>query len=400
MHYLIRFFQHYNLHFFAIVIAIALWLQVHGQGEGSLSMDVPLQLQGLPADMMIVNDFPEHVRITLKGLQSRLKELRSHELTVPLDVSDLTTPSVVERGIQLSSIVLPAGLRIEKLKPERLQLQVDRRLTRSIPVGAHFELPEGWRISQLHIEPKEVRLTGPDVWLEALREVQTTAIRPALKAGPVEAVTGVASPAGKSIRLVDSKLTIKVHAVLERLPVLISRAVPIQVRFSQSDNWRVADVEVVPKQVMVTGPYLLIEKLKEVMTDVIQPPLQGGAFSAEVALQMPSGDAVTLTQSKVKVNGVLESVAVVENSLPDHGVIEEDGGHAAGESPTALAEHNSAPAEEDEKVGAPVVAEPDMLDKRVSASVVEGQGAAGDSVDGKSVGQSAVVEKIDAGVQQ
>jgi len=138
---------------------------------------------------------------------------------VPLDVSDLTTPGVVERGMQLSSVVLPTGLRIEKVKPERLQLQVDRRVTRSIPVRAHFELPEGWQVTQVSIEPKQVKLTGPDVWLEALREVETTPIRPALKAGPIEAKTGVESPAGKSIRLANMKVEIVVRGVLEQLPV-------------------------------------------------------------------------------------------------------------------------------------------------------------------------------------
>ena len=208
-------FRRYNLQFWALIIAIALWLQVHGQGEGSLSMDIPLQVQGLPADMVIVNDFPEHVRVTIKGLQSRLKDLRQQDLTMRLDVSDLTSPGVVERGLQLSSVTLPTGLRIEKVKPERLQLQVDRRATRSIPVRAHFELPEGWQVTHVSIAPKQVKLTGPDVWLEALREVKTTAIRPALKAGPIEARTGVETPAGKSIRLTGGKVEIVVRGILE-----------------------------------------------------------------------------------------------------------------------------------------------------------------------------------------
>ncbi|MDX8405606.1 MAG: CdaR family protein [Mariprofundus sp.] len=207
-------FRRYHLHFWAVMIAIALWLQVHGQGEGSLTMDVPLQVQGLPVDMVIVNDFPEHVRVTIKGLQSRLKELRQHEITVPLDVSDLTTPGVVERGLQLSSIALPSGLRIEKVKPERLQLQVDRRVTRTVSVRAHFELPAGWQVTQVSVAPKQVVLTGPDVWLEALREVETTAIRPELKGGPFEVTTGVQSPTGKAIRLADSKMKIIIHGTL------------------------------------------------------------------------------------------------------------------------------------------------------------------------------------------
>ncbi|TLS68698.1 hypothetical protein FE236_03110 [Mariprofundus erugo] len=221
MQHFIKLFRRYNLHFWAIMIAIALWLQVHGQGDGSLSMDVPLQVQGLPADMVIVNDFPEHVRITIKGLQTRLKDLRQQDLTVPLDVSDLTTPGVVERSLQIGLISLPVGLRIEKVKPERLQLQVDRRVTRSIPVHAHFELPEGWQVTQVNIEPAQVKLTGPDVWLETLRAVETTPIRPELKEGPIEAKTGVESPSGKSIRLAGGKVEIIVRGTLEKLPISI-----------------------------------------------------------------------------------------------------------------------------------------------------------------------------------
>ena len=75
-------FRRFSLQFWAIAIAIALWLQVHGQGEGSLSMDVPLQIQGLPTEMVIVNDLPDHVRITINGLQTRLKDLREEDYPI------------------------------------------------------------------------------------------------------------------------------------------------------------------------------------------------------------------------------------------------------------------------------------------------------------------------------
>jgi len=39
------------LYAWAILIAVILWVQVHGEGEGSLSMDVALQVQGLPENM-------------------------------------------------------------------------------------------------------------------------------------------------------------------------------------------------------------------------------------------------------------------------------------------------------------------------------------------------------------
>ena len=207
-------FRRFSLQIWSVVIAIALWLQVHGQGEGSLSMDVPLQVQGLPAEMVIVNDLPDHVRITINGLQTRLKELRQENLIVPINASDITSPGVVERALQLSSVSLPVGLRIDKVQPDRLELRVDRLVTRSIPVQAQFELPDGWRASKVVMQPAEVQLIGPEVWLDTLREVKTTPIRPDLKEGAFETKSGIESPSGKAIRLVDSKIKISVGAIL------------------------------------------------------------------------------------------------------------------------------------------------------------------------------------------
>jgi YbbR domain-containing protein len=218
METLLRLFRRFSLQFWAVVIAVALWLQVHGQGEGSLSMDVPLQVQGLPAEMVIINDLPDHVRITINGLQTRLKDLHQEDLTVPVNASDITSPGVVERALQLSSVSLPVGLYIEKVQPDRLELQVDRVVTRSIPVRDHFELPEGWHAREVTLTPKNVELTGPEVWLDALREVETSPIRPDLKSGVFETKTGVESPSGKAIRLVNSKVQIVVKAVLMKEP--------------------------------------------------------------------------------------------------------------------------------------------------------------------------------------
>ncbi|NWF37634.1 hypothetical protein F3F96_00580 [Mariprofundus sp. NF] len=206
--------RRYNLHFWAIIIAVALWLQVHGQGEGSVSLDIPLQVQGTPAEMVIVNDLPDHVRVTVKGLQSRLKDLRQKTLTMALDVSDITTPGVVVRALQMDAVAVPVGLRIEKVQPDRLELQVDRLVTRSIPLHAHFELPEEWQVSGLTIEPGVVKLVGPEVWLDSLKKVDTSPIRPELKRGPFKVKAGVESPSGKAIRLVDNNIEIEVKGLL------------------------------------------------------------------------------------------------------------------------------------------------------------------------------------------
>lgn len=202
------------LHLWAILIAVVLWFQVHGQGEGTLTLEVGLQLQGLPQNMVIVNDLPETVHVTLSGLQARLKTVSPQDIYVPFDASGVTLPGVVERVVNSRDIRLPVGLEIEKIQPDRLELQVDKIGTRLIGVLPRLELPEGWHAENVSVEPPKVELTGPEVWLDSLTEVETIAIQPEFKQGPFEAKVGVATPSGQAIRLVKENAQFVVRGTL------------------------------------------------------------------------------------------------------------------------------------------------------------------------------------------
>ncbi len=215
----LEWFRRYSLHFWALVIAVALWLQVHGKGDGSITLDVPLQVRDLPESMVIVNDLPGYVRVTVTGLQTRLKELNPKDLVVPINAADLTTPGVVERAPKIGAVSLPVGLHIDKVQPDRLELQVDRLVTRSIPVHPFFELPEDWQTSELLVRPKQVALTGPEVWLDTLQEVNTTPIRLDLKVGHFQVESGIESPSGKAIHLSKGQVKIIVSGRLMRRAV-------------------------------------------------------------------------------------------------------------------------------------------------------------------------------------
>jgi len=203
-----------GLKLLAVVIAIILWIQVHGQGVGSLNMEVPLQVIGLPQDMLIINDLPDNVRLTVSGLQARLNSLASTDIHVPLDASDLHEPGVVVRALNVADFRLPAGLSIEKVQPDRIELQVDRVISRKIAVQARLEVPEGWKVENVSVEPAEAELRGPEVWLDALGNVETTAVRPEPKPGAFEVTVGVESPAGRAIQMVNAAARFTVRGVL------------------------------------------------------------------------------------------------------------------------------------------------------------------------------------------
>ncbi|MDQ6990897.1 MAG: CdaR family protein [Mariprofundaceae bacterium] len=216
-----RLFKPWALYIWAIIIAVILWLQVHGEGEGTLSLDVPIQLQGLPEHMVIVNNLPSNVKITVQGLQARLKTLQGQDIFMPLNVSDLLEPSVIQRSFNLDDVHLPTGLKIEKVQPDHLELQIDRIVTRTVSVQPNFDLPDEWEVQMVSVTPSMVHIQGPEVWLESLTSVDTLPLKPHLKQGAFELQSDIIVPADKSVHLQEDEASFKIKGILSKKKILL-----------------------------------------------------------------------------------------------------------------------------------------------------------------------------------
>ncbi len=203
-----------SLPFWSIAIAILLWVQVHGQGMGSVRMDVALQVRDVPADMVIVNDLPDQVSVTISGLQAQLNALDAKDLFVSVDASQLNMPGVIEQALDVDTIDLPVGLKVEKIQPDSVQLQVDHVVTRTLDVAPVFDLPQGWEVQHVVMTPATVKLSGPEVWLSTLNKVETVAIRLDLQEGNFDIKTELIPLSGQGIHLLEKDLTIRVRGEL------------------------------------------------------------------------------------------------------------------------------------------------------------------------------------------
>jgi len=211
------FFRALTLPFWSIVIAIVLWVQVHGQGVGSVRMDVSLQVRDVPADMVIVNDLPDQVSITVKGLQAQLNSLDAKDLFVSVDASTLNMPGVIEQALDVDAIDLPVGLRVEKIQPDSVQLQVDHIVTRAIDVAPIFDLPQGWEVSHVVATPGNVKLSGPEVWISTLNQAETIAVRLDLNEGLFDVNATLTPLSGQGIHLLKKDLVIRIRGELNKV---------------------------------------------------------------------------------------------------------------------------------------------------------------------------------------
>ncbi|MDX8387158.1 MAG: CdaR family protein [Ghiorsea sp.] len=207
-------FRYLGLPFWSIIIAIVLWIQVHGQGMGSVRMDVALQVRDVPADMVIVNDLPEQVSITVSGLQAQLNSLDGNVLFVSVDASQLNMPGVVEQALNVEAIDLPVGLKVERIQPDSVQLQVDHIVTRILDIQPTFDLPQNWEVNHVVITPAIVKLSGPEVWLNSLDKIETVAVRLELSPGLFDIQTTLVPLSGQGIHLLEKDLSIRVRGEL------------------------------------------------------------------------------------------------------------------------------------------------------------------------------------------
>ena len=205
-----------GLPFWSLVIAVVLWVQVHGQGMGSVRMDVALQVRDVPADMVIVNDLPDQVSVTISGLQAQLNALDAKSLFVSVDASSLSMPGVIEQALDVETIDLPVGLKIEKIQPDSVQLQVDHIVTRILDVVPVFDLPQGWEVHHVVVTPSIVKLSGPEVWLSTLNKVDTVAVRLPLEEGLFDVQAELVPLSGQGIHLLEKDLSIRIRGELNR----------------------------------------------------------------------------------------------------------------------------------------------------------------------------------------
>jgi len=215
-----------GLPFWSVLIAIVLWVQVHGQGMGSVRMDVALQVRDVPADMVIVNDLPDQVSVTISGLQAQLNALDTKNLFVSVDASSLNMPGVIEQALDVETIDLPVGLKVEKIQPDSVQLQVDHIVTRILDVVPAFDLPQGWEVAHVVVTPSIVKLSGPEVWLSTLNKVDTVAVRLPLEQGLFDVQAELVPLSGQGIHLLEKDLSIRIRGELNYVDSATDSAVP------------------------------------------------------------------------------------------------------------------------------------------------------------------------------
>jgi len=200
-----------GLKLLSLALAIFLWAVVLGEQKVEVSVNLPFELP-IPSGMMVVNDAPETLEVSLRGPRTLVKSV------VPREVSLHRLEAALEEGENLIPIRreiarAPRGIEVVDVTPHRLRVVLDRLLDRDVEVVPRIEgtPADGYAIRQIAVVPARVLLVGPAGDLGRQSRIRTMPVSVQGQTGTVTARVPLESP-GRQVRIrQDTSVTVTVE---------------------------------------------------------------------------------------------------------------------------------------------------------------------------------------------
>ena len=173
------FFQGLTKKTIALALAVILWAFTNFELDVERDVRLPLHLSGLPEDLIIVNNAPENVDLSLRGSRNLLSSFAFSNKSIPVDLQK-TERGVLKIDLKRSaSKIVPRGIDIVAARPSKLSLNIDRLVTKKFEVKPVLGEPDsGYKISKkIKVVPQFVKVRGPALQLAKLETIETAKIK-------------------------------------------------------------------------------------------------------------------------------------------------------------------------------------------------------------------------------
>lgn len=276
----------------AFGLAIGLWFFVNlGERTSERTLRARLDLERLPAGMVITSPVPDYVELRVVGSGLILSSVDSANLRAVLDLAG-ARPGTATYSLAAKDFQLPRKLRVRRVSPSHVTVQIDRVSRRSLPVRVQRrgDAREGLRLAEVAVQPNQVAVSGPRESIASLREIDTRPIDLA-ELGPGETTIEAAleNPGGL-VQLGRSSVRIRFR-VDRVLAERVLTEVPVRARGADAATWRITPSTI---ELTVRGPQERVTTLEleddAVWVDVSGvAPGNGRKLEREPQFELPPG---------------------------------------------------------------------------------------------------------------
>lgn len=246
-----------GLRVLSLLLAIALWVFVNaGEHTDEAQLEVPVRYNSLHGGLVIINDHPQFIKITVSGTPTMLSLLDPDRMTLRLNLTGVG-PGQASFRLTPEMFSQYRGTSVTRIVPSQIVLDIDRVITAPVCVKLDVEgqPATGYRVASTEVTPSEIEASGPSRFVSALRYIGTEPLSIQGAAGDVDAPVAVLDP-GSRVRLGTEVVEAKVMLA----QVIVDRefkGLKVQVRATESRS------RIDPGQATLTirGPLLKLAKV-------------------------------------------------------------------------------------------------------------------------------------------
>jgi len=169
--------QNLRYAFLAIVISMVLWGIAHSGSKTQKEYDLPVVFDGLPDNLVITDQSTNKINVRVRGSRAAFRNARFGDMEYVEDVVG-GKPGRARYEINDQRLDTPRGLQIVGLSPSELSVRFERRGRKNVKIRPEVEgeLPAGYTLGEITIEPQRVWLTGARSKVIRMTEVVTETI--------------------------------------------------------------------------------------------------------------------------------------------------------------------------------------------------------------------------------
>jgi YbbR domain-containing protein len=118
------------------------------------------------------------VQLEIRGPANRLNSANLADAAVLLDLSRVARPGDHTFPIEQINAILPADVVLVRSMPAQVRLTFEQRLSREVPVHVRISSPPplGYEIETQDVEPRVLRIVGPESRVRDVHAVETDPI--------------------------------------------------------------------------------------------------------------------------------------------------------------------------------------------------------------------------------
>ena len=172
-----RIFDNLLYQIVSLLIACVLWAAAQGVTDVEQSLDVPIAVEKVPENLVVVEESAHEVNLRLVGSRAALRQASKtlQHYTVSLEGAKAGEARL---AVNREDLTVPRGARIAARSPSTVIYTLESVVGKTVPVRADLagELPSGLRLVRVTLEPKEIAILGAKSSVRNIREVVTDRI--------------------------------------------------------------------------------------------------------------------------------------------------------------------------------------------------------------------------------